>query len=48
MHNLSECDSSDKNIQDFFKQKIFTKPFEEEAGVENEKYNHDHSVQSSS
>ena len=48
MHNLSECDSSDKNIQDFFKQKIFTRPFEEEAGAENEKNNHDHSVQSSS
>jgi hypothetical protein len=48
MHNLSECDSSDKNIQDFFKHKIFTRPFEEEAGAENEKNNHDHSVQSSS
>lgn len=48
MHNLSKCDSSDKNIQlqDFFKQKIYTRPFEEETGAENEKNNHYHSLHS--
>lgn len=46
IHNLSKCDSSDKNIQDFFKQKIYTRPFEEEAGADSEKNNHDHSCHS--